>query len=267
MSQIDSPLDLTVHQLPSPSADASRTAVGRWKMLLVLFICALPVVASYFTYYVLKPSNHKSFGELIEPQRPMPDLWATEPDGASRPLRSLYHQWLLISVAGGACDQACEAHLYMQRQLRETLGKDKDRLDWVWLISDEAPLNARLQEHLLDPKMQAQGLHVLRVKQAQLLAWLQPSSTHATDKRTTTPLSAHLYLVDPQGNYMMRFPENMGIEQAAKAKADISRLLRASSFWDTGGRPQSLRARPAAQPQPQAQGQTPNPSNHQERSP
>jgi hypothetical protein len=30
-------------------------------------------------------------------------------------------------VAGGACDADCQKHLYLQRQLRESLGKDKDR--------------------------------------------------------------------------------------------------------------------------------------------
>jgi hypothetical protein len=45
-------------------------------------------------------------------------------------------------VAGGACDATCEKHLYLQRQLRESLGKDKDRLDWVWLVPDDQPLSS-----------------------------------------------------------------------------------------------------------------------------
>lgn len=222
----DSPLDLTVYKLPATGTsalDASRTSHGRLKMLAVLFICAAPVIASYLTYYVIRPSNVKSFGELVQPQRPMPDLTATTLDGKTTALASLRGQWLLVSISGGACAKPCSDHLYMQRQLRETLGKEKDRLDWVWLISDDVPLAPDLAMRLMDSTTRAQGFSALRLKGSDIAAWLQGGATR-------------LYLIDPQGNYMMRFPENMSVEQAAKAKADISRLLRASSFWDTPGR-------------------------------
>jgi hypothetical protein len=77
---------------------------------------------------------------LANPLRPLPDLATTHLDGRPGNLRALKDQWLLVSVAGGACDAACQQHLYLQRQLREGLGKDKDRLDWVWLIPDDAPV-------------------------------------------------------------------------------------------------------------------------------
>ena len=117
---------------------AAAPRMGRLKMLIVLAVCAAPVVASYFTYYVVRPEGRRNYGELVEPQRPLPALTATALDGKAVPLRSLQGQWLLVSVAGGACDAACENHLYLQRQLREGLGKDKDRLDWVWLVPDGA---------------------------------------------------------------------------------------------------------------------------------
>ena len=55
--------------------------------MLVLLLCAAPVVASYFTYYVVRPDARRVFGTLIDPQRPLPDLFATVPDGAQRNLR------------------------------------------------------------------------------------------------------------------------------------------------------------------------------------
>src|SRR5450830_1159655 len=124
--------------------DGARTRLGRLKMLAVLLVCAAPVLASYLTYYVIRPSAHKSYGELIEPQRELPAFTAQGLDGQPVALPSLKGQWLLISVAGGACDEACEKHLYLQRQLRESLGKDKDRLDWVWLVPDQVPVRPAL---------------------------------------------------------------------------------------------------------------------------
>jgi hypothetical protein len=49
-------------------------------------------------------------------------------------------------------------------------------------------------------------------------------------------LEDHLYVVDPLGNWMMRFPARIGVDKAPKAKRDMERLLRASAFWDTPGR-------------------------------
>lgn len=221
----DEPLGLTVHALPSPvqvaHAEARRTASGRWKMLAVLLVCAAPVIASYFTYYVIRPEGRRNFGELIDPQRPLPELAATSLAGQGSRLRALKGQWLLVSVAGGACDEACRKHLYLQRQLRESLGKDKDRLDWVWLVDDETPVPEALRPGL------AQAT-VLRVPSAALAPWLAPAPGHA--------LADHLYVVDPMGHWMMRFPAGLDLASAGKAKRDLDRLLRASASWDEAGR-------------------------------
>ena len=50
-------------------------------------------------------------------------------------------------------------------------------------------------------------------------------------------LADRLYVVDPMGNGMMRFPAAMDTSGAARAKRDVERLLRASSSWDEPGRP------------------------------
>ncbi len=233
----DEPLGLTVHSLPQPHeaavSDAQRTARGRLKMLAVLLVCAAPVIASYFTYYVVRPEGRRNHGELVEPQRPLPRLAATASDGKTVSLDTLRGQWLLVSVAGGACDAVCERNLYLQRQLREGLGKNKDRLDWVWLVDDAAPVREALRPALGQAT-------VLRVDGAQLGQWLAP----APGRR----LPDHLYLVDPMGNWMMRFPAaatvpvgkpgpaGVDAAEAARIKADLERLMRAAASWDQPGR-------------------------------
>jgi hypothetical protein len=207
--------------LQAGSDGVTRTKHGRWKMLAVLLVCAAPVVTSYFTYYVVRPSNMRSFGELINPQRPTPPLVARALDGQTAQLQALKGQWLLVSVAGGACDTVCQNHLYLQRQLRETLGKEKDRLDWVWLVNDDMPVSDTLKPAL-------KGATVLRVPGDKLATWLEPGVGHQ--------LSEHLYLVDPMGNWMMRFPAGFNAESAMKAKRDVERVLRASASWDNAGR-------------------------------
>lgn len=222
---LDQPLGLTVHSLPEPSAAAlaqeRRTRSGRLKMLLVMLVCAAPVIASYFTYYVVRPEGRRNYGELVEPQRPVPMVPARTLEGRSVPLPELQGQWLLVSVASGACDAACEQHLWLQRQLRESLGKDKDRLDWVWLIPDDAPVREALQPALKEAT-------VLRVDGAQLARWLEPAPGRQ--------LSDHLYVVDPMGHWMMRFPPGQSAETASRVRRDLERLMRASAGWDKPGR-------------------------------
>ena len=223
---LDQPLGLTVHSLPLPQeaalADARRTARGRWKMLLVLLICAAPVVASYFAYYVWRPDARRSYGDLIEPQRPIPDIDATDLQGRPVALPSLQGQWLLVTVGGGACDARCEKHLYLVRQLWAGLGKDRDRVDWVWLVDDAAPVRPSLLPGL-------EHATILRVDHAKLAQWLAPAAGHRLDD--------HLYVVDPMGHWMMRFPPTSDFAGATKIRGDVDRLLRASAGWDQPGRP------------------------------
>ena len=219
---------MTVHSVRPPqladSAEADdprRRRGGRWKMLLVLLMCAAPVIASYFTYFVIRPEGRTNYSTLILPTRSMPALALSTLDGAPVTAASLRRQWLLMVVAPAACDEACQKQLFMQRQLREMLGRERDRLDKVWLVTDagavSAPLRAAVQA--------GEPTQVLRVDAAALAQWLQPEAGRA--------LQDHLYVVDPMGEWMMRVPANA---DPARVKRDLNKLLRASSFWDTPGR-------------------------------
>lgn len=220
MSDRDSPLNLTVHTMPSPALDgaARRTRRGRLQMLLVLAVCAAPVIASYVAYFVIRPQGRTNYSELIEPQRPIPaDLSLSNLQGAAVPSASLKGHWLLVVVSGGACNAVCERHLWVQRQLREALGRDKERLEKVWLITD----GATPRQQTLDAVRTNTSETILQVPERALSAWLQPA--------TSRTLEDNMYIVDPRGHWMMRVPAD---PDPAKLKRDIEKLLRASAGWD-----------------------------------
>ena len=224
-SKSQHPLGMTVYDLPSPTdvvqADGKRTAMGRLRMLVVLLVCAAPVVASYFTYYVVRPEGRRNFGDLIEPVRALPDVRAQALNGDAMQLPTLKGQWLLVSVSGGDCQADCQQQLYLQRQILAGLGKDRARTDWVWLVTDNADIPSAILPGLKEAT-------VLRVPSEGLTQWLEPASGQQ--------LQDHLYLVDPHGQWMMRFPAKLSTEGALKTKRDIERLLRAAVSWDEAGR-------------------------------
>lgn len=221
----DELLDLTVVSLPNPAAAlAPEQARSRLKLLAIVLVCSLPVILTYLTFTLIRPQGKAATGELIAPVHPMPpDALATLPDGAAKPLVTLRDQWLLIKVDGGACVADCQKQLLLLRQFRLMLGKDMTRVDWVWLVNDQAPIDATLLANL--KKDQAT---VARLDPQVLQGWLPvPPGKRWQD---------FIYVVDPMGNAMMRLPSVFDSAGANRARRDLEHLLRASVAWDAPGR-------------------------------
>lgn len=225
MSQLDreEPLGLVVHSLPTPQESvADVRPSGRLKLLAIMLVCSMPVIASYYAYFVVRPQGKANVGELISPARPVANLLGNTLQGQPKALADLKGQWLMVSVHGGACEAECQKRLFLARQLRATLGKDKDRVDWVWLVSDAAPVDSAMHQPLGDAV-------VLRVAPEVLGTWFEVGAGKA--------FSDYIFVVDPLGNTMMRLPAVFDISNSAKARRDLERLLRASVSWDGPGRP------------------------------
>jgi hypothetical protein len=224
-------VSFSVHSLPSPAESAAlrRTARGRWLMISVLLVCAAPVIASYFTYFVIRPQARTNYSELIQPPRPLPSSLPLRDAGgrAVSPL-SLRGQWLIVVVAGGACDRRCERNLWLQRQLHETLGREKERVDKVWLVDDAVEPRPQTLEAIAATPTAHSGFApatVLRTERSALRDWLAPAAGKAVED--------HLYIVDPLGDWMMRAPAD---PDPSRLKGDVEKLLRASAGWDRPGR-------------------------------
>jgi hypothetical protein len=215
-------LTFTLHGTPAPMRDypAAQSRRGRITMLLILGACALPVIASYFTYYVIRPQGRANYATLVEPQRPLPSLDqvpAQDLDGHSVPLTTLKGQWLLVVVAPASCGTLCEKNLFLERQLREMMGAERDRIAKVWLVDSPEPVAPAVAAAVAAPP----AVLTYRVERTALARWLEPEAGHK--------LEEHLYIVDPLGNWMMRTPANA---DPVRLKKDVERLLRASAWWN-----------------------------------
>ena len=182
----------------------------RLKLLGILLVCAAPVIASYLAYYVMPPLGRTNFGDLIEPQRTIPNLRLAGADGAAFRFESLRGRWVLLQFDSGRCDPACVDKLYAMRQQRTMTGKDRERVERVWLIGDAAvPADTLAIDYA--------GTVVLRADPAELA----PVFPIESGRR----LEDYLYLIDPRGNLMMRFPAT---GEPARIRKDLGRLLKAS---------------------------------------
>lgn len=192
--------------------DKQRQA-GRRKLFIVLAICAAPLLASYFTYYVIKPQSRTNYGTLLDPRNyPMPALGSSALDGTALSLEAYKGKWLMLQVNDADCQDACRKRLYDMRQLRAAQGKEMERIERVWLITDDKPLDTVLMREY-------DGMRHLRVTRQALQAWLPVEAG--------TVQADHIYLVDPLGNLMMRYPKDA---DPNKIKKDLIKLLKASSI-------------------------------------
>jgi hypothetical protein len=179
------------------NAAPDRKKLGRVKLALLALFFALPVAAGWLIWWLdLAPGSAGNYGTLLTP-RPV----ALPAPG------ELKGKWVLVQFDGGACDAGCERKLYFMRQVRRAQGRDMSRVARLWLVTDAVPPRAEL----------------LGVIEGTVVA-PAPAGARFPAAQSVTD---HIYLVDPLGNLMMRFPRD---PDPTKVINDIRRLLRASSF-------------------------------------
>jgi peroxiredoxin len=181
-------------------------------LYLVLIICTVPVVASYLAYYVFKPTGRTNYGILIDPQVPVPALSLKRLDGTPFDMQSLRGEWVMVTVDRAQCPDACRTKLWNMRQVRTATGKDRDRIERVFLITDDAPTATLLLREF-------EGTHFLRASATELASFL------ALPADGSAVLEDCVWLIDPLGHLMLRWPK---AADPSRMKKDVDRLLRAS---------------------------------------
>lgn len=207
---------LTLHRAnaapPLQPQTTSQRRRSRRTLILLAIVCVLPVLASYFTFYVWQPQGRVNHGSLLTPAM----LPATALAGVSgqAPLQraELERGWTLVVAAPAACDAACGRALYVSRQARLAQAQDAERVARVWLVTDSGTPAA--------PALSGQeGLRVARAD----AAWLAALGADA--------VAGQVFLVDPLGNVMMRFDDDSDPIRAARGLTkDLQRLLKYSAL-------------------------------------
>lgn len=190
-----------------PGASESRRRRGRRTAIAILAICAAPTFAAWFAYFVWPPDSRSNYGELITPQ-PISDSGLRRPDGGLFQFSKLRGKWVLLQIDSGACGEGCRKKLVYLRQVRLAQGKDAERVERAWLLSDAvAPDAALLSEY--------PGMHIALANTSRVFAEL-PAAQNPAD---------HIYLIDPLGNLRLRFQRDPDPRRMVK---DLARLLKVS---------------------------------------
>lgn len=208
---------------PSPATPKESSRLrSKTPLFLILAICLAPVVFALLAYYVpalgLRPQEASNYGELIQPQRPVPDATAlplATLDGKPFDLNSLHGKWILVSADDGACPESCVEKLFILRNSHASQGKNVERLTRVWFVMDDAPVSAQILEAY-------QGTNMLRADPEKLAAYLAPKASAAEREAA---LKAPMWIIDPLGNLMMEFPADA---DPISVRNDISKLIRNS---------------------------------------
>lgn len=166
----------------------------RVTLLLIAIACAAPVILATLAYYFeWTPGSTGNYGELIPP-RPV--------KGA--PFEKLRGKWIMVTFDPAACDASCEKKLYYVRQSRRAQGKEQLRVERLWLLTDGGQPRAELLGAI-------EGTHL--------------ASAGEVAKAFPGEPTRHIYLVDPLGNLMLRFPPDPEPKRIIK---DLNRLLKYS---------------------------------------
>jgi len=193
----------------------SERARARLKLSLVFAIFLLPPAAAWLLHSLApewQPFGTMNHGTLITPPRPLSVEGLTAAAGGAPRALKLPGRWTLVVVASVPCESACRRALYDTRQARIALGKDAGRVQRL-LVLDAAPGPSALG-HI---RNEHPDLETARADPE----WLAPFAT----RDGQTPSAGSMYIVDPQGNLMMRYAPDADPEGLLK---DLKRLLRVS---------------------------------------
>ena len=184
---------------------------SRVKLLLFVAVLILPSALAYLAYekFNWRPSSQKNYGELLTPTL-LSGAMGTWVDGTLSAFDRTRGKWVLVYVGPSACDESCRESLFYMRQVRILQDAERHRVTLVWVLTDEGRIDEKVSQDV-------PGLELWHPA--------EPDFVFQFPKKETD--SRHIYLVDPRGKLMMRFPDPPDAKGMAK---DLKLLLKASQI-------------------------------------
>jgi len=217
-----------------PEISASEIAVSRKKLLMILACFAIPLVLATLWLQIVRMQGSgwgsTSRGELIHPAVPLNEFSlnqftmkskGNEPGDAYREpgdafvLDELRGIWSMVYMPIGDCTEVCQLNLYHMRQVRLALNNRMQRVQRVTLVDSPQQFSDELLAQHLGLRVLSGSLEAVEGLRGQI---------RMAEKDMTSLLDG-IYIVDPLGNVMMRFPPDL---DPGKMLKDLKHLLKVS---------------------------------------
>lgn len=178
----------------------------RLRLALVAAVFLAPIAASLVAYRFFRPERTSNYGELLLPPARLPAAGFSRFPQGPFAFEALHGRWVLVVADSGDCPASCRDKLTTIRQLRLAVGRDAERVERVFVVDDARRPDPRLLEAY-------PGLAIA----------LAPPGTQGGPGPSND--RAHIYLADPLGNVMLRWPAAPDPKRMIR---DLERLLKAS---------------------------------------
>ena len=180
---------------------------GRKILLGMAVIFVLPfTIAKTMHLLDVHPESH-SYGTLVNPPKPL--QFSTLHDSQDKLVGSsqLLKKWNIVTVESGDCAEPCQAQIHLLKQVNIALDKDAKRV----------------QRILIAPN--AENFDALKKQYPDLIIITGSDASTTKFAAQFNVANGEVYLVDPLGNLMMHYPQNMNPKGLL---TDLKKLLKNS---------------------------------------
>lgn len=182
--------------------------------VLIIVVIALPMLLAYIMFKTGWgiPQETTNKGDLLTPARSVKELSLPDQSGY---FTSLYasdkKKWRMMVPVTKPCEQLCEKHLYITRQVHIRLAEKSYRVERILLL-----LNEWSEDELEVLKRNHPNVLMVNSSASDLAQWLSS---------VNLPLAAdrYFYLVDQDGFAMMRYSDQHSGQDLLD---DIKKLLK-----------------------------------------
>jgi len=209
-------------QLPPSLPSEQQIRKNKITMILLFAMFVAPIV---FAVYIFNTNDADSYktknrGNLIRPAKELKNIELQFfEDKKPYKLVDQEHQWLMVFISKGECNDECKRQLVVMRQTRLAQGGEFTRVNRMYLMLDK-----QSDQFMKEVKEYHPGLAILNGTQAQIDNVI---SQFTLDDKVDVGKSNRIYIIDPIGNLMMYYEFDANASDIAK---DLMRLLKASQM-------------------------------------
>jgi len=191
-------------------------------MVLLFLMFLAPILFAIYLFNTHSSEGYvtKNKGTLIRPAKELKNVNLTY-FGNNKPykLADQEHQWVMVFIGAGECDDNCKHQLVVMRQTRLAQGGDFTRINRLYVM-----LNKQSDKFMKEVKEYHPDMDIVTgtskqltniTKQFKLADKIEPGKSN------------RIYIVDPIGNLMMYYELDANASDIAK---DLARLLKVSQM-------------------------------------